>query len=83
MAAVSCGVKLPRSKISATIGPASAASPTVAGTLTTSMRRSARDTASRMPSTSSRAAWRETTGSVAVAMDTPNSPIGRYMTRNA
>ena len=37
----------------------------------------------RIPASSPTAAKRDTAGSAAVAMDTPNSPMGRYINLNA
>ena len=65
------------------MGSARAIRPTIAGTFSMSISRSALDTDRRMAGMSSTAAWRATSGSDAVAIDTPNMPIGRYMSRNA
>ena len=83
VAAVSPGPKFPRSRSSDTIGRARTISPTVAGTLSISIRRSASDTVRRTAGRSDAAACREISGSAAVPMDTPNNPIGRYINRNA
>ena len=65
------------------MGSASTISPTIAGTPSMSIMRRALETVRRMPSGSFSAAERATAGSVAVAIETPNRPIGRYMSRNA
>ena len=57
--------------------------PTIAGTFSMSIMRIARETVSRMPVSSSRAACCETVGKAAVAIETPKSPIGKYMIRKA
>ena len=68
---------------SSTIGPARQIRPNVAGMFSISIMRSACETSLRTPSTSSAAAWRVMPGMAAVAIDTPNSPIGRYINRKA
>ena len=65
------------------IGPARHMSPNVAGTFSISIIRSACETSLRTPCMSSAAAWRVMPGIAAVAIDTPNRPIGRYIKRNA
>ena len=57
--------------------------PNVAGTFSISIIAMPRDTVRRIPSTSPSAACRETAGSTAVPIDTPNRPIGKYISRNA
>ena len=57
--------------------------PAVAGTFSISIMRRPADTVSRTSATIARAACRDSVGSAAVAIDTPNRPIGRYMSRNA
>ena len=82
VAAVSAGVKAPRSKISATMGVASAIRPMVAGTLSISISRMPLDSVRRMAGKSPRAASADNVGSDAAATETPNSPIGRYISLN-
>jgi hypothetical protein len=83
VADVSAGVKFPRSRSSATIGCARTIRPMVAGTLSIIIRRRASETVRRIAGRSDAPAWREISGSAAVPIDTPNSPIGRYIMRNA
>ncbi len=83
MASVSAAVKRPCSKMSATIGAARTISPTVAGTFSTSISPIAEATVDRMRATSPPAASRASAGVDAAAIDTPNKPIGRYITRKA
>ena len=80
---MSAGAKLPRSKMTCTIGSASTINPTSAGTISISIMRSASAIVRRIPSASFSAACRETAGNVAVAIDTPNRPIGTYISRKA
>jgi hypothetical protein len=58
-------------------------SPTAAGTLSINIRRSAPVTVRRIDVRSAAAAWRAISGSAAVAIDTPNSPIGTHNSRDA
>ena len=83
MAAVSSGVNARRSKMTRTIGDASAIRPTVAGTFNIIISVIPSAIVRRMPARSFCAACRDTAGIAAVAIDTPNSPIGRYIRRNA
>ena len=57
--------------------------PTVAGTFSTSISDSPSASVERTAAVSSRAACRETAGTVAVAIETPKRPVGRYISRNA
>ena len=83
MAAVSAAVNASRSKSSCTIGVASTARPIVAGTLSISISDSPSATVVRIAADSLAATCRDTAGMIAVAIDTPNRPIGRYIRRNA
>jgi hypothetical protein len=58
-------------------------SPTVAGTFSISIIRSADDIVRCIPMLSPSLARRAISGSAAVAIETPKSPIGRYISRNA
>jgi hypothetical protein len=69
--------------MSATIGDARTIRPTAAGIVSISIMRSALEIVCRTPANSDCAAYRDTAGSVAVAIETPNRPMGRYMSLNA
>jgi len=65
------------------IGSASTASPVAAGTQRNSARRRERARVLRNASVSPRAACALTAGNMAVAIATPNTPMGNCMSRNA
>ena len=83
VAAVSAGVNRPRSSSSDTIGRASTIRPTVAGTFSISIMRSPLEIVRRIAPASAATAWRAMSGSAAVAIEMPKSPIGRYISLNA
>ena len=76
-------MKLPRSKITRTIGSASTISPSVAGTFKVSISATAEARVERIRGASAVAASRDIAGVVAVAIDTPKRPIGKYINRKA
>ena len=80
---MSWAVNRSRSSSNSTIGWASTISPIVAGTFSISIIRRPVEIVRRIAARSSAAACREMSGSAAVAIDTPKSPIGRYIRRNA
>ena len=69
--------------MTATIGCASTIRPTVAGTFSSSINEIAPASVERMRAKLPSATNRDTAGVDAAAIDTPNRPIGRYISRNA
>ena len=65
------------------MGSASTTSPKVAGTFSVSISATAEASVERIRAVSSVAARRDIAGVVAVAIETPKRPIGKYITRKA
>ena len=83
MPAAAAASKRPRRKSRLTIGPRSAISPAIAGTVMKKSSRSAYEKSSRSRPVSPRAACSESAGSTAMPIATPKMPIGNWISRIA